>query len=530
MAVSNLRGGQGAILRAAHWNLGDARIANCEDAIWSGWRGWRPYWTIARRRWPCSNVSAACPHEVETVQYITQVHAEDGQQAKSALRDVAAYVFDIIRLHVPHGWPLAFLLRECVAVPSARANEVLQSTSAAYGCEKHVPCGVTAMDFIGRSVLGIVVQALASTRTWAAEQGLLRRAEHGSPTGDGLVLAGGCIHNALQPSSQRLTVVQADADVFVVVMYSTVSASSGHAADTTLHSTASDIVQLSITDANRASRSRSAFATACSISKGSLTTCNASVSNIPVCRRQQLLLGSMGCHDEDVLHGPHTNAEFNVLLSEGRKYMDEFQAQHGAKPASTFLYNVTAEIHDRDMPDRMMAMHAAVMQLWIAAAGSLRADTAIELFYDYGMEAGTVLKADQDFARSVLTAAQQARASGALLATTTPAKRAATSPAEPHTSAPARTWMKDDARRYQPFRDHFTLTRLMSTANPALAQKMEALYIAQFKARGPGGYNVLHGPPSASPAFSAMSRQHASSAHTPTAVTVQDDDASATLA
>ncbi|EFJ41639.1 hypothetical protein VOLCADRAFT_98397 [Volvox carteri f. nagariensis] len=70
----------------------------------------------------------------------------------------------------------------------------------------------------------------------------------------------------------------------------------------------------------------------------------------------------------------------------------------------------------------------------------------------------------------------------------------------------------------------------LRTANPALAQKMEALYIAQFKARGPGGYNVLRGPPSASPVFYAMSRQRAGSAHTPTAVTVQDDDAPATLA
>ncbi|EFJ50219.1 hypothetical protein VOLCADRAFT_89125 [Volvox carteri f. nagariensis] len=111
----------------------------------------------------------------------------------------------------------------------------------------------------------------------------------------------------------------------------------------------------------------------------------------------------------------------------------------------------------------LWAQLAAVMQLWIAAAGSLRVETAIALIYDYGMDAGTVLKADQEFAHSVLAAAQQ-----------------------------------EDARRYQPFRDHFTLTCLMSTANPALADKMEALYIAQYKCQGPDGYNVLHGPPSAS--------------------------------
>ncbi|EFJ41134.1 hypothetical protein VOLCADRAFT_107805 [Volvox carteri f. nagariensis] len=274
----------------------------------------------------------------------------------------------------------------------------------------------------------------------------------------------------------------------------------------------------------------------------------------PLSFKQQLLLGSMGCHAEDVLHANHTNAEFNVLLAEARKYRDDFLAQHDAKPASTFLYNITAAIHEGDMPDRVMATHAEVMQLWIAAAGSLRADTAIELIYDYGMDAGTVLKADQDFARSVLTAAQQARASGALLTTTTPAKRAASSPAEPDSSAPARTVyvgqsrdpqrrfqaharnppsrMKEDASRYQPFHDHFSLTRLMSTANPALAQRMEAFYIAQFKARGPGGYNVLCGPPSASPAFYVMRRRHAGSTHTPTTVTVtdDDDDAPATLA
>ncbi|EFJ53079.1 hypothetical protein VOLCADRAFT_85991 [Volvox carteri f. nagariensis] len=160
-------------------------------------------------------VSVACPEEVETVQYITHVHAEDGQQARSAMRDVAAAaIFDIIRRHVLHGWALAFPLRECVALPSARANEILQSTSAAYGREKHVLCGVTVMDFVSRNILGIVVQALASTRAWAAEQGLLLRAEHGSPSGDGLVLAGGCIHNALQPVPQRLSGAQADADIF----------------------------------------------------------------------------------------------------------------------------------------------------------------------------------------------------------------------------------------------------------------------------------------------------------------------------
>ncbi|EFJ53078.1 hypothetical protein VOLCADRAFT_85989 [Volvox carteri f. nagariensis] len=247
----------------------------------------------------------------------------------------------------------------------------------------------------------------------------------------------------------------------------------------------------------------------------------AGVPRRPLTFKQQLLLGSMRCHDEDVLRANHTNAKFNVLLAEGRKYRDDFQAQHGAKPASTFLYNVTAEIHEGDMPDKATATHTTIMQLWIAAAGSLRGDTAIALIYDYGMDAGTVLKADQDFALSVLTAAQQAVYVGQ---SRDPQRRFQAHARNP----PSR--MKDDAHRYQPFRDHFTLTRLMSTANPALAQKMEALYIAQFKARGPGGYNVLHGPPSASPAFYAMSRQRAGSTHTPTAVTVQDDDAPATLA
>ncbi|EFJ48505.1 hypothetical protein VOLCADRAFT_104684 [Volvox carteri f. nagariensis] len=246
----------------------------------------------------------------------------------------------------------------------------------------------------------------------------------------------------------------------------------------------------------------------------------AGVPKRPLIFKQQLLLGSMGCHDEDVLHTPHTNTEFNVLLAEGRKYKDEFQVQHDAKPASTFLYNMMVEIHEGDMPDQTVATHTAVMQLWIAAAGSLRADTAIELIYDYGMDAGTVLKADQAFACSVLTTAQQARASGALLATTTPAKRAATSPAEPHTSAPACTRMKDDTSCYQPFRDHFTLTSLMSTANPALAQKMEAFYIRHFKAQDRAATMCCTG--------RLLPAQH--STNTPTAITVQDDDAPATLA
>ncbi|EFJ40661.1 hypothetical protein VOLCADRAFT_99498 [Volvox carteri f. nagariensis] len=61
----------------------------------------------------------------------------------------------------------------------------------------------------------------------------------------------------------------------------------------------------------------------------------AGVPRRPLTFKQQLLLGSMGCHDEDVLHAKHTNAESNMLLAEGRKYRDEFQAQHGAKPASS---------------------------------------------------------------------------------------------------------------------------------------------------------------------------------------------------
>ncbi|EFJ52483.1 hypothetical protein VOLCADRAFT_86626 [Volvox carteri f. nagariensis] len=239
----------------------------------------------------------------------------------------------------------------------------------------------------------------------------------------------------------------------------------------------------------------------------------AGVPKRPLTFKQQLLLGSMGCHDEDVLHATHTNTEFNVLLAEGRKYRDDFQAQHGAKPASTFLYNVTAEIHEGDMPDKATATHATIMQLWIAAAGSLRADTAIALIYDYGMDAGTSSRRTKT-SRSRVYVGQSRD----------PQRRFQAHARNP----PSR--MKDDARHYQPFRDHFTLTRLMSTANPALAQKMEALYIAQFKARGPGGYNVLRGPPSASPAFYMMSRRRAGSAHMPTAVTVQDDDAPATLA
>ncbi|EFJ40980.1 hypothetical protein VOLCADRAFT_99153, partial [Volvox carteri f. nagariensis] len=42
----------------------------------------------------------ACPHEVMIVQYVGQVHAEDVQQAKSVMRDVAvAAMFDILRQH-----------------------------------------------------------------------------------------------------------------------------------------------------------------------------------------------------------------------------------------------------------------------------------------------------------------------------------------------------------------------------------------------------------------------------------------------
>ncbi|EFJ42340.1 hypothetical protein VOLCADRAFT_97614 [Volvox carteri f. nagariensis] len=78
-------------------------------------------------------------------------------------------------------------------------------------------------------------------------------------------------------------------------------------------------------------------------------------------------------------------------------------------------------------------------------------------------------------------------------------------------------WKGDDVRLYQPFRDHFHLTCLMSTANPRLTDKMEAFYIAQYNCLGPDGYNVLRGPPSASPTFYTMTQKRAGTAHTPAA-------------
>ncbi|GIL76722.1 hypothetical protein Vretifemale_6313 [Volvox reticuliferus] len=67
-----------------------------------------------------------------------------------------------------------------------------------------------------------------------------------------------------------------------------------------------------------------------------------------------------------------------------------------------FLFAITSRIHDGDMPDHATASHATIMSLWIVAAGSLRADTAIALIYDFGMEADTVLDFDQDVALATL--------------------------------------------------------------------------------------------------------------------------------
>ncbi|GIM04187.1 hypothetical protein Vretimale_8808 [Volvox reticuliferus] len=118
--------------------------------------------------------------------------------------------------------------------------------------------------------------------------------------------------------------------------------------------------------------------------------------------RQKLLMASFGCFTEDDIQLHYSNADFNRQLDLGRSYRRDFEAKHGSKPASTFLFAITSRIHDGDMPDHATASHATIMSLWIVAAGSLRADTAIALIYDFGMEADTVLDFDQDVALATL--------------------------------------------------------------------------------------------------------------------------------
>ncbi|EFJ52242.1 hypothetical protein VOLCADRAFT_87210 [Volvox carteri f. nagariensis] len=173
---------------------------------------------------------------------------------------------------------------------------------------------------------------------------------------------------------------------------------------------------------------------------------------------QKLLLSSYSLHDEAALFRSYTNAEFNAELERGRQHHAVFESNYGSKPATTVPYNITKRIHDGDMPDFNTAMYADIMKLWMTSAGSLRANTAIQLIYDFGMDAAKVLDSTQEFTvRMVL---------------------------QPSV-------MQDDVHLYQPFRDHFHLTCLMSTANPRLADKMEAFYIAQYNCLGPDGYNVL---------------------------------------
>ncbi|EFJ40374.1 hypothetical protein VOLCADRAFT_108189 [Volvox carteri f. nagariensis] len=136
--------------------------------------------------------------------------------------------------------------------------------------------------------------------------------------------------------------------------------------------------------------------------------------------KQKLLLSSYGLHDEAALFQSYTNAEFNAELERARKHRAAFELTYGSKPATTVLYNITKRIHDGDMPDFHTAMYADIMKLWITSAGSLRADTAIQLIYDFGMDAAEVLDSTQEFAVSVLEAATKARADGKLLPFTAP--------------------------------------------------------------------------------------------------------------
>lgn len=69
--------------------------------------------------------------------------------------------------------------------------------------------------------------------------------------------------------------------------------------------------------------------------------------------------------------------------------------------------------------------------------------------------------------------------------------------------------MKADVERYKPFRDHFLMLHLGTTATQADADCLETLCIATLDATGPMGYNTLKGPPRTTPAYYAMQASRA---------------------
>lgn len=137
--------------------------------------------------------------------------------------------------------------------------------------------------------------------------------------------------------------------------------------------------------------------------------------------RQKQLLAQFGKATQAQLDTPCTNAEFNQLLSDHRDYSNKFTEQYGSRPASVWLYDLTAAVHEGTMPNRASATHKEVMALWIPASGGLHADVAIQLIHDFGLPLEEVVALDQDSATEVLATLTTERNSGTLL----PQKRTA---------------------------------------------------------------------------------------------------------
>ncbi|EFJ41379.1 hypothetical protein VOLCADRAFT_98576 [Volvox carteri f. nagariensis] len=179
-----------------------------------------------------------------------------------------------------------------------------------------------------------------------------------------------------------------------------------------------------------------------------------SSSSKPLTYKQKLLLSSFCLHDEAARFVNYTNVQLNTELERGRQHHVTFEATYGSKPATTVLYTIK-RIHDGEMPEFHTALYSDVIRLWITSAGSLQAETGIQLIYDFSMHAAEVLDLSQEFAMSVLEAVTKTKADGKQL------------PSPP----PKRPRSPSDEQE--------------------CADIMEVYYIDKFHAMGPHGYNIM---------------------------------------
>ncbi|GIL78704.1 hypothetical protein Vretimale_398 [Volvox reticuliferus] len=151
-----------------------------------------------------------------TTRYMAEEFRGNMDQAEDMLRYVIHMeMFDVLRELKEMEVTVPFPLRSTITLPSEVANEFLEHIQGSGSSgERERLCGIDAAEFLQRTVLTVVREAIQCTNSCARLRGQLRAATPGVPAGDGFVLAGGSVANMLLPDNQRRPVTDADVDIF----------------------------------------------------------------------------------------------------------------------------------------------------------------------------------------------------------------------------------------------------------------------------------------------------------------------------